>query len=88
MAGAEALMSTTKNGTSCGGKAANTTVNAVMETLKNCSTSIEAACISFDPNAEHDLISHVGTTVSVCNEDCWRTLDRIQLDFKVSTLIY
>ena len=88
IAGAEALMSATKNGTSCGGKAANTTVNAVMETLKNCSTSIEAACISFDPNAEHDLISHVKTNVSVCNEDCWQTLDSIRLDFKVRTCIY
>ena len=44
MAGAMALDSATMNGTSCAGEAANTTVNDVMNTLKNCSTSIGAAC--------------------------------------------
>ena len=44
MAGAMALDSATMNGTSCAGGAANTTINDVMNTLKNCSTSIDEAC--------------------------------------------
>ena len=42
--GAAALMTATMNGSSCGGEAANATVNAAMETLKNCSWSILKAC--------------------------------------------
>ena len=72
MAGADALESATMNGTSCAGGAANTTVNAAMDTLKNCSTSIGGACV---PNAN----------ISVCEatNQCQTDLNNTKMAFEV-----
>jgi len=71
VAGADALMSATMNGTSCAGGAPNATVNAAMDTLKNCSTSIAAACV---PNGN----------VSICEatNQCQTDLNATKMAFE------
>merc|ERR1712025_509365 len=71
MAGADALESATMNGSTCAGGAANATVNAAMDTLKNCSTSIGGACV---PNAN----------ISVCeaSNQCQTDLNNTKMAFE------
>ena len=77
MAGAEALISATMNGTSCAGGPANTTVNAALDTLNNCSTSIGGACV---PNAN----------ISVCEatNQCQTDLNNTKMAFEVKRTNY